>query len=230
MNILILEGDTSVGQSILARFEENGHRCTWVTDADRGLHLALELLLDAVVIDLSLPRFDGRDVLARMRALGIRIPAVLFSSPQTAQEQMAGVAASGSGRWSGETTDGLPEEFNARELLERVEAVHRRSVQRLGILEAGALTLDLNTRYLSHAERKVELTPIETRLLGLLMRRPSAVVTRKILCEHVWDSAWDGSTNVIEVHMNRLRQKIDRVGAESCIHTVRGRGYVFRAP
>lgn len=233
MNILVIESDLAIGEVLLQGFRDAGHQCTWVTDGQRGLNLACEENLDAVVLDMFSPRVDGRALQVRLRARGVKTPVVLFTPPESARIHSPELAFSASGGGNGSTalqTEAQPS-VDVSELLDRITAVCRRT-HRIpgGQLEAGSLSLDLKRRWLSRDDQGVELTPIETKLLSLLMRSPDKVVTRKILCEHVWDGDWDGSSNVIEVHVNRLRQKVARAGAESCIHTVRGRGYVFRVP
>ena len=120
--------------------------------------------------------------------------------------------------------------FALVELMARVEAVCRRAVTRPpAVMQAGSLTLDLATRRVTREEREIELTPTEFSLLELLMRYAGQVVTRRMLCEHLWETDWEGATNVIEVHINRLRGKLDKGFDESVIQTVRGRGYALRA-
>jgi len=233
MKILIIESDLAIGEILLQGFRDAGHQSTWVTDGQRGLNLACEENLDAVVLDLHSPRVDGRGLMVRLRARGVKTPVVLFTPSEWARTHPAELAesAGGVGTASAALQTETPPSVDVGELLDRIAAVCRRSSRVPGgQLEAGSLSLDLKRRWLSREEQGVELTPIESKLLSLLMRSPEKVVTRKILCEHVWDGDWDGSSNVIEVHVNRLRQKVARAGAESCIHTVRGRGYVFRVP
>jgi two-component system OmpR family response regulator/two-component system copper resistance phosphate regulon response regulator CusR len=126
--------------------------------------------------------------------------------------------------------DYLSKPFDFAELLARVNAVVRRTQARPSMtLQVGDVTLDLTTRRVTRDDREIDLTPIEFSLLELLMRFAGQVVTRKMLCEHVWGFNWDGTTNVIEVHVNRLRGKLDRGREESLIKTVRGRGYAVSA-
>jgi two-component system OmpR family response regulator/two-component system copper resistance phosphate regulon response regulator CusR len=120
--------------------------------------------------------------------------------------------------------------FAFPELMARLEAVCRRTVDRPPVvMEAGDIRLDLTTRRVQKGKTEVDLTPTEFSILELLMRHAGQVVTRKMLCEHLWDTDWEGTTNVIEVHVNRIRKKLDREDAPSIIQTVRGRGYALRA-
>jgi len=127
--------------------------------------------------------------------------------------------------------DYLVKPFAIDELLARIEAVHRRTTHKPTMeLDAGELQLSLSTKRLSMAGRVIDLTPTEFNMLELLMRFKGQVVTRKMLCEHVWGFNWEGPTNVIEVHINRLRGKIDKGRDDSLIHTIRGRGYALTSP
>jgi two-component system OmpR family response regulator/two-component system copper resistance phosphate regulon response regulator CusR len=126
--------------------------------------------------------------------------------------------------------DYLPKPFEMDELLARIEAVHRRTSDKPAVkLEAGKLSLCFGSKRLSVGDRTVDLTPTELAMIELMMRFKGQVVTRKMLCEHVWGFDWDGPTNVIEVHINRLRGKLDRGRSTSFIRTVRGRGYALAA-
>jgi len=222
MDILVIEDDPIIGKALVQGFSEAGHECVWAKDGDRGLALAVEQQVDAIVLDLMLPRRGGLEVLTMFRSQGVQTPVVLLTALGSVEERVKGLNAG--------ADDYVVKPFAFGELLARVAAVCRRTTARpASVLKAGDLTLDLTTRRVSRGTRDVDLTPTEFSLLEFLMRYVGQVVTRKMLCEHVWDSDWDGSTNVIEVHVNRLRNKIERAGAESCIHTVRGRGYTLRA-
>lgn len=221
MEILVIEDDPVIGKALQQGFTEGGHDCVWAKDGERGLALALEQKVDAIVLDLLLPRMSGLEVLTEVRAAGIQIPVVLLTALGSVEERVAGLNAG--------ADDYMVKPFAFAELLARVTAVCRRTGSRpASVLKNGDLQLDLTTRRVSHGAKDVDLTPTEFSLLEFLMRYSGQVVTRKMLCEHLWDTDWDGSTNVIEVHVNRLRGKIEKAGGEPCIHTVRGRGYVYR--
>jgi two-component system OmpR family response regulator/two-component system copper resistance phosphate regulon response regulator CusR len=127
--------------------------------------------------------------------------------------------------------DYMVKPFALVELLARVEAVCRRASDRPpATLAVGDLTLDLTTRRVTRGDVDIDLTPSEFSILEMLMRYAGQVVTRKMVCEHLWEADWEGTTNVLEVHINRLRNKLNRGGGDSVIQTVRGRGYVLRAP
>jgi two-component system OmpR family response regulator/two-component system copper resistance phosphate regulon response regulator CusR len=174
------------------------------------------------VLDLMLPKTSGLDVLRQARAAGVRTPVIVLTALGTVPDKLGGFEAG--------ADDFLVKPFAVDELLARIEAVHRRAAHKPAMeLEAGDLHLSLATKRLTLAGRVIDLTPTEFSMLELLMRYHGQVVTRKMLCEHVWGFDWDGPTNVIEVHINRLRGKLDRGRQESLIHTVRGRGYALAA-
>jgi two-component system OmpR family response regulator/two-component system copper resistance phosphate regulon response regulator CusR len=222
MNLLVVEDDPIIGKSLRQGLTEAGHDCQWVKDGDEGLSLAQTRQFDAVVLDILLPGRSGLDVLSTLRSDGIATPVILLTALGSVEERVAGLNSG--------ADDYLVKPFALPELLARIEAVCRRSVTRPSpILSAGPLTLDLTNRRVTAGDRDVDLSPTEFSLLELLMRHAGQVVTRKMLCEHLWKSDWEGATNVIEVHVNRLRNKLDKLVTTPMIETVRGRGYAVRA-
>jgi len=221
MQLLVVEDDPVIGRSLLRGLQEAGDECTWVKDGERGLELIRTQKFDAVVLDILLPERNGVDVLRTIRGEGIRTPVLLLSALGSVEERVAGLKAG--------ADDYLVKPFALAELLARLEALGRRMATRASpVLRVGELTLDLSTRRVVRGEREIDLTPTEFSLLEFLMRHAGQVVTRRMLCEHLWESDWEGSTNVIEVHMTRIRGKLDRGFEQSIIQTVRGRGYVVR--
>jgi two-component system OmpR family response regulator/two-component system copper resistance phosphate regulon response regulator CusR len=173
------------------------------------------------VLDLLLPGRPGLEVLRALRGAGVRTPVILLTALGSVEERVAGLNAG--------ADDYLVKPFAFAELLARLDAVCRRVVDRpAAVAAAGELSLDLTTRRVQRRDKEIDLTPTEFSILELLMRHAGQVVTRRMLCEHLWEADWEGTTNVIEVHINRLRKKLDRDGAEPTIHTVRGRGYALR--
>jgi two-component system OmpR family response regulator len=222
MNVLVVEDDAVVGKSLQKGLVEAKHDCTWVKDGVRGLQEAQSQRYDAVVLDLMLPGKSGLDVLGELRGQGLRVPVVVLTALGSVENRVDGLNCG--------ADDYLVKPFAFAELLARLEAVRRRSSDRpAAVLKVGDLTLDLSTRRVQRADRDIDLTPTEYSLLELLMRYAGQVVTRKMLCEHLWDFDWEGTTNVIEVHVNRLRSKLDKGQKDSTIQTVRGRGYAIRA-
>lgn len=221
MTILIVEDDAALGRALQRGLTEQGHECAWARTGARGLEQALTQKFDAVVLDLMLPEMNGVDVLREVRRRGIRTPVVVLTALGSLDDRVAGLDAG--------ADDYLVKPFEFPELVARLRAVCRRSVKLDGnVLRVGPLTLDLSTRRVTREGKELDLTPTEFSLLEFLMRNAGQVVTRKMLCEHVWESDWEGVTNVVEVHVSRLRNKIDRDFSEHLLHTVRGCGYVLR--
>jgi two-component system OmpR family response regulator/two-component system copper resistance phosphate regulon response regulator CusR len=223
MNILVIEDDPAIGKNLVQGFTEAGHDCELATNGVAGAQMAGEQKADAIVLDLMLPGRPGLEVLRSIRQRGIRTPVVVLTAKGAVEERVTGLESG--------ADDYLVKPFAFVELLARIQAVCRRTASRpLATLECGDLSLDLATRRVTLGDREIELTPTEFSLLELLMRYAGQVVTRKMMCEHIWGFDWDGPTNVIEVHVNRLRRKLDRGRSESVIRTVRGRGYAIPSP
>ncbi|NDC54279.1 MAG: DNA-binding response regulator [Planctomycetia bacterium] len=222
MHIAIIEDDPVVARAVKTAVEESGHTCTLVSDGETAVRERTLLSCDLAVLDVMLPKVGGLEVLRQARSAGIRTPVIALTALGTTADKLQGFEAG--------TDDYLVKPFEMDELLARIEAVHRRAAHKPAMeLRAGDLCLGLSTKRVTLADRTIDLTPTEFSILELLMRFHGQVVTRKMLCEHVWGFDWDGPTNVIEVHINRLRGKLDRGREESFIHTVRGRGYALAA-
>jgi two-component system, OmpR family, response regulator len=221
MNLLVVEDDAVLGKALQQGLTEAGYDCTWVRNGQKGRDLALGQQYDAVVLDLMLPDVNGMEVLREMRQQGVQTPVLVLTAMGSVDDRVAGLNSG--------ADDYLVKPFAFPELTARLEAISRRAVARPSTaLTVGPLKLDLTTRRVTRDSKEVPLTPTEFSLLEYLMRYHGQVVTRKMLCEHLWDADWEGVTNVIEVHINRLRSKVDRDYDQPLIHTVRGRGYVLR--
>jgi two-component system, OmpR family, response regulator len=222
MELLLVEDDHVLGKAIERGLTDAGHRCSWVRSGQRGLEQALSQRFDAVVLDLLLPDLPGLDVMTQLRQEGTRTPVLMLTAMGSVEDRVTGLNAG--------ADDYLVKPFAFPELIARLEAICRRALDRPSTtLAAGPLTLDLTNRRATRGGTEINLTPTEFSLLEFLMRYAGQVVTRKMLCEHLWESDWEGVTNVVEVHINRLRGKIDKGFDEPLIQTVRGRGYVLRA-
>jgi two-component system OmpR family response regulator/two-component system copper resistance phosphate regulon response regulator CusR len=222
MNVLLIEDDPAIAKSLLQGFREAGHEVTWAKDGDRGAEEAAKMQADVIILDLLLPGRPGLQVLADIRSSGARTPIIALTALGAVDDRVTGLNAG--------ADDYVVKPFDFAELLARVEAVCRRSTSKPEmVLKTGSLRLNLSTRRAEQNGREVDLTPTELSLLELLMRHAGQVVTRRMLCEHLWGFDWNGTTNVIEVHINHLRRKFDVNGDESIIRTVRGRGYALRA-
>jgi two-component system OmpR family response regulator len=220
MQVAIVEDDPVIGRAVSTAIREAGHECTWIPDGAAAVETDALLASDLVVLDLMLPKVGGLDVLRAARSRGIRTPVIVLTARGTVPDKLEGFEAG--------ADDYLVKPFEMDELLARIEAVHRRTSDRPAMhLEVGPLHLSLANQRLTLSGRGIDLTPTEFSILELLMRYHGQVVTRKMLCEHVWGFDWNGPTNVIEVHINRLRGKIDRNRKSSFIRTVRGRGYAL---
>jgi DNA-binding response OmpR family regulator len=220
MQVTIVEDDPVIARAVSTAVREAGHDCTWLADGAVAIRDEAFLSSDLVVLDLMLPKVGGLDVLRAARNHGVRTPVIVLTARGTVPDKLEGFEAG--------ADDYLVKPFAMDELLARIEAVHRRTADKPAMqLEVGDLQLNLANQRLTLAGRSVDLTPTEFSILELLMRFHGQVVTRKMLCEHVWGFDWDGPTNVIEVHINRLRGKIDKGRKASFIRTVRGRGYAL---
>jgi len=220
MHVSIVEDDPVIAKAVSTAIREAGHQCTWIADGEAAIRDKTLLSSDIVVLDLMLPKVSGLDVLRAARQEGVRTPVIVLTARGAVPDKLEGFEAG--------ADDYIVKPFAIDELLARIEAVHRRTAHKPAMeLEAGDLHLSLANKRLAMDGRTIELTPTEFSLLELLMRFKGQVVTRKMLCEHVWGFDWDGPTNVIEVHINRLRGKLDKGRDESLIRTIRGRGYAL---
>lgn len=220
MHIAIIEDDPVIAKAVQTAASEAGHTCTVVPDGATAVHENTLLSCDLAVLDIMLPKVGGLDVLREARKAGVRTPVIVLTALAAVPDKLGGFDAG--------ADDYLVKPFEMDELLARIDAVHRRAAHKPTMeLRAGDLCLSLSTKRASIGGRQIDLTPTELSILELLIRYQGQIVTRKMLCEHVWGFDWDGPTNVIEVHINRLRGKLDRGREHSLIQTVRGRGYAL---
>ncbi|MFN9369301.1 MAG: response regulator transcription factor [Planctomycetia bacterium] len=220
MHVAIVEDDPIIARAVSQAVEERGHRCTWVADGGVAARDRILNSADLVVLDLMLPTIDGLELLQSARTAGVRTPVIVLTALGTVPERLAGFAAG--------ADDYVVKPFAIDELLARIEALRRRASDKpTAEIAAGPLVLHIGRRQAALDGRTIDLTPTEASVLELLMRYAGQVVTRNMLCAHVWGFAWDGPTNVIEVHINRLRGKLDKGRSGSLITTIRGRGYAL---
>jgi two-component system OmpR family response regulator len=225
MHVLIIEDDAQLAAYLTKALREVGAAVDHAADGREGLLLAAANDYDVLVIDRMLPSLDGLAVLRTLRASEDRTPVLILSALGEVDDRVEGLRAGGD--------DYLVKPFAFSELHARIEALLRRAAPGDAPqthFQVGDLELDLLSREVSRAGRKIPLQPREFRLLEYLMRHAGQVVTRTMLLEHVWDYHFDPQTNVIDVHISRLRGKIDRDFDHPLLHTVRGAGYVIRAP
>ncbi|NWK97570.1 DNA-binding response regulator [Sphingobium lactosutens] len=218
--ILLIEDDATTADYIAKGLAEEGFVVDRADNGRDGLFMATEQTHDAIILDRMLPGMDGMAVLAAMRAASITTPVIILSALADADDRVAGL--------TGGSDDYLAKPFAFAELLARLRIVIRRRTggeERETRLSCRDLEVDLLARKVRRGRRTIELQPREFRLLDYLLRHKDEVVTRTMLLEGVWDYHFDPGTNVIDVHISRLRRKIDEEGEAPLIHTVRGAGY-----
>ena len=224
MRILVVEDDKDVAGFVMKGLREAGHLVEHAANGRDGLFMATGDPFDAIILDRMLPGgVDGLRVLETLRSQDNRTPVLFLSAMAEVDDRVRGLKAGGD--------DYLTKPFSFAELLARVEALARRT-RNAGPetrLLVGDLEMDLLSRTVRRAAQKIDLQPREFRLLEFLMRHANQVVTRTMLLEGVWDCHFDPQTNVIDVHVSRLRQKIDKPFDTPMIHTVRSAGYMLRA-
>jgi two-component system OmpR family response regulator len=223
MRILVIEDDLEAQRYLVQGLKESGHVVDEAADGETELSLALSRPYDVAIVDRMLPRKDGLGVVAEMREHGNQIPVLFLSALSEVDDRVKGLKAGGD--------DYLTKPYAFVELLARIDALMRRRMP-AGVrtrLDVGDLELGLLTRAAKRSGTEIELQPREFRLLEYLMRHAGQVVTRTMLLESVWEYHFDPQTNVIDVHISRLRAKIDKGFEVPLLHTVRGAGYMIRA-
>lgn len=223
MRILIIEDDPKISSFLEKGFREVGYAADVASDGEAGLSMTRQDVYDAIVADLMLPKLDGLCMIERMRAEGTDTPVIILSAKRSVDDRIRGLQAGGD--------DYMVKPFSFSELLVRVQTLLRRSQrapQTLS-LQAGDLTLSLSNRSAERAGQAIELQPREFSLLEYLMRNPGRVVTKTAILEHVYDYSFDPQTNVVDVLVCRLRNRIDKQFETKLIQTVRGVGYVLKA-
>lgn len=221
MRILLVEDDREAATYLVKGLTESGHRVALAEEGRDGLEKATQENFDAMIIDRMLPGIDGLSIVAALRAARNQTPVLVLSALGDVDDRVKGLRAG--------CDDYLSKPFAFVELLARLEALTRRGTAETR-LSVADLEMDLLTRTVSRAGRTIDLLPREFRLLEYLMRHAGHIVTRTMLLEKVWDHHFDPQTNVIDVHVSRLRQKLDKGFATPLLHTVRGAGYTLRAP
>ncbi len=218
MRLLVVEDQPKMRHLLCRGLQEGGYAVDAVPDGVSALHQATEASYDAIVLDVMLPGLDGFEVLRRLRAAEIWAPVLMLTARDSVPDRVRGLDEG--------ADDYLVKPFAFSELLSRVRAVVRRGrPARPVVLRCGPLALDPASRRTTVDDAEVSLSPREFALLEMLLDRGGAVVTRTELLDHVWDSSYDGVSNVVDVYVRNLRDKIDRPFGVQLIHTVRGAGY-----
>lgn len=223
MNILIIEDDLEAAQLLLRVLRAQGYQAEHEAEGRAGLNRALQQPWDLIVADRMLPGMDGLSIIKTLREQGRGMPILVLSALAEVDDRVRGLRAGGD--------DYLTKPYAQAELLARVEVLLRRgqSLQDKLRLSYDDVVLDLMERTAQRGGRELQLTTREFELLAFLVKHAGQVVTRKMLLEQVWDLHFDPQTNVIDVHMSRLRQAVDRGFNKPLIHTIRGAGYLFGA-
>jgi two-component system OmpR family response regulator len=222
MRLLIVEDDREAAEYLRKALREAGHMAELAKDGEEGLALAQGGDFDVLVVDRMLPKRDGLSVISELRSRGDKTPVLILSALGQVDDRVTGLRAGGD--------DYLAKPYAFSELLARIEALTRRTSQQSGdtVYRVGDLELDRLSHQVTRAGKKIDLQPREFRLLEYLMRHAGQVVTRTMLLENVWDYHFDPQTNVIDVHVSRLRAKVDKGFDSALLHTVRGAGYMIR--
>jgi two-component system OmpR family response regulator len=222
--ILAIEDDPTTGREIVAELEQHGFTVEWVDDGRQGMARAVSGDFDAVILDRMLPGSDGLAIVTAMRDADVDIPVLMVSALSDVDERIRGLRAGGD--------DYMTKPFNSEELTARLEVLLRRraAAPRDMRLSVADLELDLISRTAHRQGTEIRLMPTEYKLLEFMMRNSGQILTRTMIFEAIWGYHFDPGTNLIDVHLGRLRRKIDRPGLPPLIHTVRGSGYALHAP
>lgn len=222
MRVLVVEDDKKIASFIVKGLKEAGFAVDPASDGEDGLHLALHHGYDAAVIDLMLPKLDGLSLIETLRRSKINTPVIILSAKRSVDDRIKGLQTGGD--------DYLTKPFALSELLARVQALIRRASRTVEPtrLVFGALSIDLLTREVIRGEMKIALHPREFALLEYLMRQPGRVVSKTMILERIYDYGFDPQTNVVDVLVCRLRNKIDRNFEKKIVQTIRGVGYVLK--
>ena len=222
MHALLIEDDDTIAEFVARGLREAGFAVDRMADGAAGLEAATDQVYDVAVIDVMLPKRDGLSVIEELRRRGIMTPVLILSARRSVDDRVRGLQAGGD--------DYLTKPFAFSELLARVQALVRRATRapETTTLTVDDLVLDLLSRRVSRAGAAIELRPREFALLEYLMRNAGKVVSKTMILSHVWEYNFDPQTNIVDVLVSRLREKIDRPFEKKLLHTVRGVGYVLR--
>ena len=222
MRVLVVEDETKVGSFIKRALEEESYAVDLCEDGAQGLDMALSNSYDVIVIDLMLPSLSGLEILKRIRKEKIHTPVLILTAQSKVDQKVKGLDAG--------ADDYLTKPFAIDELLARVRVLLRRGTAEVpGVLQVDDLVLNPATREVTRDGQRIDLTVKEYALLEYFMRHTGRVLTRPMISEHVWNQDFDTFTNVIDVYVNYLRNKIDRGRSRKLIHTIRGSGYMLKA-
>jgi len=221
MRILLVEDDKGIARFIKKGLLENGYAVDVSFDGEGGVNSVLERYYDAIILDILLPKMDGVEVLKRIRELRIQTPVIFLTAKDSESDIIRGLNLG--------ADDYLTKPFSFNELLARIHALLRRDkmASPASRLQVANLILEVDGHRVFRDRMKIELTPKEYALLEFFMRHPGQIITRTMISEKIWDYHFDTSTNIIDVHVSHLRNKIDKDFEPKLLHTVKGVGYVF---
>jgi len=220
-HILVVDDDPRITDLMRRILAYEGYSVAVARSGTEALDRSLERMPDLVILDIMLPGLDGLEVAQRLRAAGDNVPILMLTARGTVADRVKGLETG--------ADDYLVKPFAPEELVARVKALLRRSQEeRQEILRYADVELDTGTRVAHRGSREIELSPTEYELLALFLRRPRQVLTREIILDRVWGIDFEGSSNVMEVYVGYLRNKLEAEGEPRLIHTVRGVGYVFK--
>jgi DNA-binding response OmpR family regulator len=219
MRILIIEDELKVAAFIQKGLEQEGYAVDVAHDGEEGAYQAENFEYDAVIVDLMLPKLSGLEILKRIRARDLQLPVLILSARGAVEDKVAGLDSG--------ANDYLVKPFAFAELSARIRVLLRRGAQESTTLKLADLEMNIATRAVTRAGRKIDLKLKEFSLLEFLLRNARRTVTRTMIIEHVWDIHFDSVSNVVDVHINTLRNKIDREFPTQLIHTIRGVGYML---
>jgi two-component system, OmpR family, response regulator len=224
VRVLLVEDDLTIAFFISKGLKEAGYAVDRAVDGQEGLHFALSAPYDAAIIDVMLPSLDGLTLIETMRQRKVNTPVLILSAKRSVDDRVRGLQRGGD--------DYLTKPFSFSELLARVQALIRRasSPSEPTRLVVGDLAMNLLTREVMRGSQRIDLQLREFSLLEYLMRNPGRVISKTMILEHVWNYSFDPQTNVVDVLISRLRSKVDKGFETKLIHTVRGVGYVLKAP
>jgi two-component system OmpR family response regulator len=222
MRIILVEDDLKIASFVLKGLKEAGFAVDHAQDGEQGLYMAVTEPYDTAIVDIMLPKLDGLTLIEELRRKRINTPVIILSAKRSIDDRVKGLQTG--------SDDYLTKPFAFSELLARVQALIRRASRtpEPTALSIGDLSLDLLTREVFRTDKKIELQPHEFALLEYLMRNAGRVVSKTMILEHVWDYNFDPQTNVVDVLVCRLRNKVDRDFDNKMIHTIRGVGYVLK--
>ena len=222
MRVLLVEDDIKIASFIIRGLRSAGYAVDHAPDGEEGLYLVLTQPYDIAIIDIMLPKRDGLSLIEHMRARKVNTPVMILSARDSVDDRVKGLETGGD--------DYLTKPFAFSELLARVQALIRRAggISDPTRLSVGDLSVNLLTREVARGGRNIVLQPLEFSLLEYLMRNAGRIVSKTMIMEHVWDYNFDPQTNVVEVRISRLRDKIDKGFTNKLIHTIRGAGYVLK--